>query len=126
VTDAAIGPDGAMYFVTGGRHTQAGLYRVSYTGPKIEDPAKSADELAAEQRAAVARGLRYRLETFHGHPQPGAVEEIWRIWAVPIRGFAMRRGLLWSGRNVRQWRDRALGGARRDREPDCAPGVGSQ
>ncbi|NWK56140.1 c-type cytochrome [Verrucomicrobiaceae bacterium N1E253] len=31
--DAAIGPDGAMYFITGGRRLQSALYRVSYTGP---------------------------------------------------------------------------------------------
>ncbi|MEQ2010494.1 MAG: hypothetical protein ABMA26_27220, partial [Limisphaerales bacterium] len=30
VTDACIGPDGAMWFTTGGRGTQSGLYRVSY------------------------------------------------------------------------------------------------
>jgi len=32
VTDAVIGPDGAMYFLTGGRRLRSGLYRVSYTG----------------------------------------------------------------------------------------------
>ncbi len=29
VTDGCIGPDGAMWFITGGRGTQSGLYRVS-------------------------------------------------------------------------------------------------
>src|SRR4029079_5444212 len=28
-TDAAIGPDGAMYFTIGGRKVQSGLYRIS-------------------------------------------------------------------------------------------------
>ena len=32
VTDLEFGPDGALYFVTGGRGTQSGLYRVRYTG----------------------------------------------------------------------------------------------
>ncbi len=32
VTDACIGPDGAMWFTTGGRGTQSGLYRVTATG----------------------------------------------------------------------------------------------
>jgi len=32
LTDAAIGPDGAMYFLTGGRRIQSGLYRVDYIG----------------------------------------------------------------------------------------------
>ncbi|MFO1484135.1 MAG: hypothetical protein U1F71_12325 [Verrucomicrobiaceae bacterium] len=30
VTDGCIGPDGAMWFTTGGRGTQSGLYRVTY------------------------------------------------------------------------------------------------
>ena len=109
VTDAAIGPDGAMYFVTGGRHTQAGLYRVTYTGPKIEDPPKSAEELAAEKSAAEARALRHRLEAFHGHPQPGAMEEIWPHLgsADPWIRHAARIALEWQ--DVRQWQDKALG-----------------
>ena len=32
VTDAAIGPDGAMYFTVGGRRLNSRLYRISYTG----------------------------------------------------------------------------------------------
>src|SRR5439155_2293261 len=32
VTDLEFGQDGAMYFTTGGRGTQSGLYRVSFTG----------------------------------------------------------------------------------------------
>jgi putative heme-binding domain-containing protein len=37
VTGLEFGPDGAMYFTTGGRRTQSGLYRVSWTGkPDLE------------------------------------------------------------------------------------------
>ncbi len=32
VTDLAAGPDGALYFTTGGRHTQSGLYRIVHAG----------------------------------------------------------------------------------------------
>lgn len=31
VTDGCIGPDGAMWFITGGRGTQSGLYRVAFS-----------------------------------------------------------------------------------------------
>ena len=34
VTSLRFGPGGAMYFITGGRGTQSGLYRVAYTGAK--------------------------------------------------------------------------------------------
>ncbi|MCI0458783.1 MAG: HEAT repeat domain-containing protein, partial [Gemmataceae bacterium] len=32
VTDLAVGPDGALYFTTGGRGTQGGVYRIVYAG----------------------------------------------------------------------------------------------
>ena len=32
VTDLEVGPDGMVYFTTGGRRTQGGLYRVAYIG----------------------------------------------------------------------------------------------
>ena len=103
VTDVAIGPDGAMYFVTGGRRTQAGLYRVSYIGPKIEESPNKVDELAAD-----ARTLRRRLERFHGHPQPGALDEIWPHLgsADPWIRHAARVALEWQ--DVQLWRDTAL------------------
>lgn len=37
VTDLAVGPDGALYFTTGGRNTEGGVYRVVYTG-KVPPP----------------------------------------------------------------------------------------
>ena len=53
------GPDGAMYFVTGGRRTQSGLYRVRYTG---KESASFGQEVAVE--ADRARSLRRSLEQF--------------------------------------------------------------
>ena len=38
VTDGAIGPDGAMWFTTGGRGTQSGLYRVVWEGGDDSSP----------------------------------------------------------------------------------------
>ncbi len=108
VTDAAIGPDGAMYFVTGGRRTQSGLYRVSYTGLQVPEPTKTAEELATEKSAAEARALRHRLESFHGRPQAAAVEEIWPHLASddPWIRHAARIALEWQ--DVTHWRDKAL------------------
>ncbi len=39
-TDIAVGPDGALYFSTGGRGTDGGIYRIRYTGtvpPELAD-----------------------------------------------------------------------------------------
>lgn len=44
-TDIEVGPDGAVYFTTGGRGTLGGLFRVSWTGAPPEAP--PADPVAA-------------------------------------------------------------------------------
>ena len=45
-TDVAVGPDGWLYFVTGGRGTEGGVYRVVYTG-QLTPPAKLTGVAAA-------------------------------------------------------------------------------
>ncbi|MBI3880407.1 MAG: c-type cytochrome, partial [Verrucomicrobia bacterium] len=81
VTDLAFGPDGAMYFVTGGRRTQSGLYRVSFVGPKEKEAEKSAEQLAETERCAELRKVRQRLEALHRPPKINEaklnVEFIW-------------------------------------------------
>lgn len=58
VTDGCIGPDGALWFITGGRGTQSGLYRVTWTGKP---------EPASEQRALTAeQDLRRKIERGEG------------------------------------------------------------
>jgi putative heme-binding domain-containing protein len=47
LTSLTFGPDGAMYFVTGGRGTQSGLYRVSYTNALAEAEASTTAASAA-------------------------------------------------------------------------------
>ena len=45
LTDGVIGPDGAMYFMTGGRRLDSDLYRVHYTGNEAVTAADKATEL---------------------------------------------------------------------------------
>jgi putative heme-binding domain-containing protein len=49
VTDLAVGPDGALYFSTGGRGTEGGVYRVRWTGQAPPRPKRSGAALAADQ-----------------------------------------------------------------------------
>ncbi len=66
VTDLEFGPDGALYFTTGGRATQSGLYRVRFTRSEkdVEPPtAVGPDILIA---ASTARDIRHRLEAGYG------------------------------------------------------------
>ncbi|MHB1426021.1 MAG: c-type cytochrome [Gemmataceae bacterium] len=60
LTDAAIGPDGALYFSIGGRGTQSELFRVTYVGKESTDAVDPHDP-----RNADLRELRHKLERFH-------------------------------------------------------------
>lgn len=40
VTDLAVGPDGCLYFCTGGRGTEGGLYRIVHRGPLPRETAQ--------------------------------------------------------------------------------------
>ena len=66
VTDLTFGPDGAMYFITGGRGTQSALYRIRYTGEPVAPRRPSAQELAREEFSRSARALRRELERISG------------------------------------------------------------
>ena len=55
VTDACIGPDGAMWFTTGGRGTQSGLYRVTAVGQEQVAVAKAPTPEAIKRRQALER-----------------------------------------------------------------------
>jgi putative heme-binding domain-containing protein len=73
VTDGCIGPDGAMWFTTGGRGTQSGLYRISYVGKQL--PTQPATSVGKPVNAALSKfAARRRLEN-----QP--VSE-WRMQAL--------------------------------------------
>src|SRR5262249_41698943 len=60
LTDLAIGPDGAMYFVIGGRGIPSELFRVTYVGKESTTPVDGRNQEGAELRE-----LRHQLEKYH-------------------------------------------------------------
>jgi glucose/arabinose dehydrogenase/cytochrome c551/c552 len=60
VTDLEFGPEGWLWFITGGRGTQSALYRVRYQdrspATALRDPTEQADALAALERTARTQG----------------------------------------------------------------------
>ncbi len=107
LTDVEFGRDGAMYFITGGRGTQSGLYRVSYVGqnqPKdTSGPTK--EEL---KTAAKARELRHKLEAFQGKQNPKALDFCWPHLNSDDRWIRYAARIAIESQPLAQWQDRAL------------------
>lgn len=108
VTDLDFGKDGAMYFITGGRATQSGLYRVTYVGKKSKKQKKTLDEMAAEHAAKEARTLRHRLESLAGKQDTDAVDFAWPHLASEDRWIRYAARIAIESQNVSLWKDRAL------------------
>jgi putative heme-binding domain-containing protein len=104
VTDLEVGKDGALYFLTGGRGTQAGLYRVSYHGDEDTSPAGP----LVDRKASEARALRHKLEAFHGKRNPAAIDFAWPHLNSPDRWIRYAARIAIESQEVALWRDRAL------------------
>jgi putative heme-binding domain-containing protein len=107
LTDLAFGPDGALYFITGGRNTQSGLYRVSYNGDLPVDSAKP-ESLRADKTAAEDRALRHRLEAFHGRRDSSAVETVWPYLGSKDRSLRYAARIALEAQEPTAWKTRVL------------------
>ncbi|HEX3798697.1 MAG TPA: c-type cytochrome [Verrucomicrobiae bacterium] len=106
LTDIEFGHDGAMYFITGGRGTQSGLYRVTYDGPKLpEENVPSHRELKAAEHA---RELRHKLEAFQGKQNPKTIKFAWPYLNSDDRFIRYAARIAIESQPVMQWQDRAL------------------
>ena len=77
VTNMDFGPDGHMYFVTGGRKTQSCLYRVKYVGKQQSAAKFTPQQMARRKHATESRKLRRQLETYHQSSSSKTVSLIW-------------------------------------------------
>jgi len=103
LTDAEIGPDGALYFTIGGRGAQSELYRVTYIGKESTSPVKPAKDKFAAQRQ-----LRRSLEQFHGHPDPAAVAPAIEQLGHPDRHIRYAARLALEAQTVTEWQKQVL------------------
>jgi putative heme-binding domain-containing protein len=105
LTDVVINPrDGAMYFAVGGRNTQSGLYRATYTGVEPTAPAAPTESPATAQ----AQSLRHTLEAFHGHADPKALDVAWPYLGHPDRFIRWAARVAIEFQDVSSWREKAL------------------
>ncbi|MCA9178814.1 MAG: c-type cytochrome [Planctomycetales bacterium] len=108
VCDLEFGPDGALYFITGGRGSQSGLYRVVWTGDSAATDEAPDPDQDSSRAARQLRQLRRQLENYHVTRDRQAVEMLWPHLSSPDRWlrFAARRAL--ENQEVTAWRTRAL------------------
>ncbi len=131
VTDLAVGPDGALYLITGGRKTQSALYRISYVGAGASEQNGSSERLVTNQQheqdclahAAQARELRATLETLHLRGRIATAQELDFAWQHldaddwTIR-YAARTAI--EHQAIDRWTDRALAETRANAAVEAA------
>ncbi len=104
LTDALVHPsDGALYFTTGGRKVQSGLYRVTYSGP---ESTAAVDGRQPENQ--TERNLRRDLEKFHAVQAPEAVPALWKQLASPDRSLRSAARIALEHQPLAAWKEKAL------------------
>ncbi len=102
LTDGVIGPDGALYFMTGGRRLESDLYRVSYIGKENTSPIPA-------QPLNAANSLRRSLEKFHtGDPNSAAVATVWPHLKSADRFIRYAARLALEHQPIEEWQNLAL------------------
>ncbi len=103
LTDGVIGPDGALYFLTGGRRLESDLYRVYYGDQKkiAATPSKPAEENEEHK-------IRKQLEQFHGAPDSKAVDIAWPYLKHSDRFIRYAARVAVEHQPVSQWQQKAL------------------
>ena len=99
-----FGPDGAMYFVTGGRTTASRLYRIRHTGAQT---ARAPRTLLANSEL---RALRHSLEKFHVRGEGGvaAVEKAWPHLAHADRSIRYAARIAVENQDLALWREKVF------------------
>jgi putative heme-binding domain-containing protein len=115
LTDIVVNPvDRAMYFTIGGRRTQSGLYRVTWTGDRSSPGLNTGKDI----EAARLRSLRTDLEALHVAPDPDALDRIWTNLEHEDRYVRFAARIALEHLDSQLWASRALN----ESKPDVAIG----
>lgn len=102
LTDGEIGPDGALYFLTGGRRLDSDLYRVYYKDHENV-------EVTTEKKALTPElSLRKEIEQYHRPSAPGTAEKIWEHLGHPDRFIRYAARIAIEHQPVDTWQNLAL------------------
>ncbi|WPP52828.1 c-type cytochrome [Catalinimonas niigatensis] len=105
LTDGVIGPDGAMYFMTGGRKLDSDLYRV-YFDEEQENVSLAAYEEPGDM--PEAHGIRTQLEQFHEKNKAGGLEAAWPHLNHEDRFVRYAARVAIEHQPVNNWQERVL------------------
>ena len=112
LTDLVANPkDGAMYITIGGRRTQSGLYRVTYSGGELQT------KLTDNNRSIQLRKLRRRLEQYHGLQDASAVAVAWPYLGHSDRHIRYAARIAVEHQDLEGWREKAI------KEPDTRAAI---
>lgn len=100
LTDGVIGPDGALYFMTGGRRLGSDLYKVTYTGKDV----KKNKTIAVNED----NSLRRKLEGLHTVSSPDQLDFIWENLDHPDRFVAYAARIALEQQPVTDWKEKAF------------------
>jgi len=102
LTDGVIGPDGALYFLTGGRKLESDLYRVYFYDNKSINDKSFASTLTEAQKT------RRKLETFHGDAQQGAIDFAWPYLRDNDRFIRYAARIAIENQPIAEWQNKVL------------------
>jgi len=100
LTDGIIGPDGALYFLTGGRKLDSDLYRITYDGAEK-------DENSVPTAITEENKLRKQLEEYHT-PKAGAVDLAWPQLKNKDRFVRYAARIAIEHQPVSEWQNKVL------------------
>ena len=102
LTDGVIGPDGALYFMAGGRRLESDMYRVTYVGT---------EETNTKTLVAAPNALnetRRKIEQFHQGPNPAAVAFVWPYLKSTDRFIRYAARMALEHQPINEWKDKAF------------------
>jgi putative heme-binding domain-containing protein len=105
LTDGVIGPDGALYFLTGGRRLESDLYRVFHESGKDDQKTPQA---SAGKAVPEAHRVRTQLEQYHGEPRAGAIAAAWPYLKHEDRFVRYAARIAVEHQPVSEWEEKAL------------------
>ena len=98
-TDIQVGPDGALYFIAGGRGTPGHLYRVIWSGESVPPAADKAP-------VQTARKQRRALEELNGRVNPQAVIQAWPFLGSADRALRYAARVAIEHQDPKDWQQR--------------------